>query len=165
MAQTIEVLSFGPPDERSLAAASLLLATTTEPGVDDAQYPPEELEGFVEDIRDFATCYGLFEDDSLLGAATVKHGLEPRMGLEGGTEIDALAITPDRRGEGLGRVMLLHIAQAAIDGGDSHMALYSLTDRAGRFYEGMGFSQVDPKTKRMVADPSDVLRNGQRSGV
>lgn len=108
-----------------------------------AQYP---LKAYAQ----VATHYGVLEQPCHLVAATaVTHGEQSRGGTL--TVVRGIAVQPYRRGEGIGRHLMLHIAEQAIAAGD---AAIRLAATEYEFYRKLGFTGIPT---RMIADPYDVL--------
>jgi amino-acid N-acetyltransferase len=89
------------------------------------------------------------EDDYLCGVVGLE--LYGSCGL-----LRSLAVTPARRGEGIGEALLAHAEQAAAASGVKE--LYLLTTTAERYFAAHGYSRVD-----RVTAPAEISRTRQFS--
>jgi GNAT superfamily N-acetyltransferase len=77
------------------------------------------------------------------------------------TAIDQLAIIEPVQRRGIGRLLIGHIAQEAINRGNDHLMLRALTPDNIAFYENVGFGMLDSTERLMVADPEVVVQATQ----
>ena len=109
--------------------------------------------GFFVDAYRRATTHLLYEDDELLGFASVR-----RDGY-----VLFLAVAPERRGEGLGRRL---VAEVAADHPSVTCHARTTNTNALRFYERVGF-EVKRRINNYYEDGGDAyyLRLGEESSI
>ncbi len=152
-----EALDSQNPTQTTLEAIALLVREVGLKREGGRAPTPNDIATSLEIIRHHkATVYGLLgEENQVLGAARVSHGRAEEDDEEIHTIIWQMAVRPDRRGEGLGRMIMHNIARAAITHNDTHISLSSQDDEADGFYARFGFVPIDEIT--LASTPTTIL--------
>jgi len=154
MSHSLEVVSFAYDTPEAILAAEL---AAKEIKLVDCHGQPtsEAMETYANVLRWGGVNYNIADESGeLVATAFVEHGKDDDW--EPYAEINAFAVRGDRRGKGLGRILLRHVAEQAIKRCD---IIVRLTAESESFYMHFGFVEDEFNTStQMHADPSDILR-------
>jgi len=140
-------LDFQRPDALTIEAAGLLFTEIYQTIPKGYMNVGE----YIDDIDpDLDTHYALTRTDAgLLAASAVIHGIE------GITQVCDLAVQPNRRGNGYGRVLMRHIAKMSVEQGDSSLRLIALEPG---FFTRLGFTK-DSSSEYWIAGTEVILNS------
>lgn len=102
---------------------------------------------FPADGRPAAECILAFEGTEATGFALFYQTYSTFLARPG-IHLEDLFVVPERRGRGIGRELLLHVARLANSRGCGRMewTVLDWNERAVKFYEGIGATQLDDWT-------------------
>lgn len=97
-----------------------------------------------------------WEDDSILGMATVSYNIALRYGGEY-CQLEELIVTPAARGKKVGGLLLNAVLDAARARGCAEIGLYLLdsTEHNQPFYEKYGFSRIGSEMRQSLTAEAD----------
>lgn len=151
----IERLTIDLPSPATREAIGLLNEVVTRRY--DPEAPPADCDAVLLLAQKRSiTYYGILENQEVLAAAECEQVERDDVPA---TAIWNMGTRPDQQGRGLGTLLLLHIAQTAMERGDT---LLELDSQADQFYAGFGFTRLNPDEMTMRASPAEVLMIGAR---
>jgi GNAT superfamily N-acetyltransferase len=140
-------LRFGTAEDVPLILTFIRELATYEKLLDEVVATEEDLHAALFGARPYAEVILAFQDEAPAGFALFFHTFSTFLG-QPGLYLEDLYVRPDRRGQGLGRLLLRTLATLAVERGCGRLewAVLDWNAPAIRFYEALGAEPMDEWT-------------------